>query len=192
MNLLPLTIHEVTRVLTKYPEDEEKKRFPRVTACNDGSFCCEKDGTGCCTAKKGTFLDKNGNIAKGPATTTLSWGPERTSAGYQTVTSAQTTISTATNTPTQSPSATPSPDSNDDNNAAKIGAGVGVPVGVLAIGGVAAFFFFRRRKQAKNSNSVPELGTEGEQKKVVYTGPPVQPQELDGSENQVHRSELPA
>lgn len=182
----------MNKKLTVQPKDEEKGLFPRVTICGDGSFCCNKDGDHCCDDKKGTFLDKSGNIAKGPATTTLSWGPERTSSGYQTVTATHTTVTTAVNTPSQTPTSSPTPDESN-NNAAKIGAGVGVPVGVLAIGGLAAFFFLRRRKQREYKPAgVPELGAEGEQKKVVYTGPPVHPQELDGHENQVHRSELPA
>lgn len=110
------------------------------------------------------------------------------------MTATHTTVTTAVNTPSQTPTSSPTPD-DSNSNAAKIGAGVGVPVGVIAIGGLAAFFLLRRRKQKKTKptgTGVPELGTEGEQKKVVYTGPPVHPQELDTHESQVHRSELPA
>ncbi|GAB0138776.1 hypothetical protein EsDP_00006999 [Epichloe bromicola] len=169
--------------------DEINGLFPRVATCGDGSFCCNKDGGHCCSDGKGVFLDANGNVAKSAATEILSWGPERTSPGYRTMTTTPTASSITSTSP---PAASTAEPPSNDGQAAKIGAGVGVPVGVIAIGGIVAFFLLRRRRQKKNHlSAASELDNiQGEPKKVVYTGLPQSSQELEGHDNQL-RPELP-
>ncbi|KAG5920345.1 hypothetical protein E4U42_006219, partial [Claviceps africana] len=69
-------------------EDEPSRLFPHVVVCPDGSYCCDGDGSYCCAAKHGVFLDATGNVAAEPASTLMSWGPERTSPGYRTASAA--------------------------------------------------------------------------------------------------------
>ncbi|KID83010.1 hypothetical protein MGU_09706 [Metarhizium guizhouense ARSEF 977] len=142
--------------------DKSTRRFPRVTIRSDGSFCSDKDGIACCGQKKGGFLDKNANIVNSPATTPLSWGPEHTPSGYQ-------TIATTAGSASQTLSPTPKPDPND-NNVVKISEGVGIPVGVIAIGVIAALFFMRRGKRARVSTSAQELPNKGGQKRPRIPG----------------------
>ncbi|KAH0598225.1 hypothetical protein MHUMG1_03519 [Metarhizium humberi] len=142
--------------------DKSARRFPRVTICSDGSFCSDKDGIACCGQKKGEFRDKNANIVNGPVTTTLSWGPEHTPSGYQ-------TIATTAGSASQTPSPTPKPDPNG-NDAVTISAGVGISVGVIAIGAIAAVFFTRRGKRTRASTSAQELPNKGGQKRPRTPG----------------------
>ncbi|KHO11793.1 hypothetical protein MAA_10737 [Metarhizium robertsii ARSEF 23] len=142
--------------------DESARRFSQVTICSDGSFCSDKDGIACCGQKKGEFRDKNANIANGPATTTLSWGPEHTPSGYQ-------TIAPTAGSASQTTSPTPKPDPNN-NNAVTISKGVDIPVGVIAIGAIAALFFMRRGKRARVSTSPQELPNKGGQKRPRTPG----------------------
>ncbi|KAK2593233.1 hypothetical protein QQS21_009073 [Conoideocrella luteorostrata] len=179
---------------------DETQVFPRVTVCLDGSYCCDQDGAQCCSDKRGVFLDVTGNIAKVPASTTMSWGPERTSSGYQTVaTTSATSINTSdvstASTPAVSASSTSSPGAtsqSESSNAAKIGAGVGVPVGVIAIGGVAALvILWRRKKRQTRFRNASELDSEGHHQEMVGRKPSAPtPPELE--DRQVHRSELSA
>ncbi|KAG6038247.1 hypothetical protein E4U41_004393, partial [Claviceps citrina] len=80
--------------------ENETRTFPHVVVCLDGSYCCDSDGPQCCVQKRGVFLDGTGNVARTPASTILSWGPERTLPGYQTVGTAAAAAATATATAT--------------------------------------------------------------------------------------------
>ncbi|KAG6081315.1 hypothetical protein E4U16_007592 [Claviceps sp. LM84 group G4] len=194
-------------------EDEAAHGFPHVIVCLDGSYCCDTDGPQCCVEKRGVFLDATGNIAKVAASTMLSWGPERTSPGYQTADSTDTDTDTAATPPPGPESATsaspretatgPSRDpgtpstgeGESDNTALKIGVGVGIPLGLLALGACAALIVVLRRRRRRRR---PEMGAaesavakkNGKRRWLRLKGARVSvPRELDATS--VHRAELP-
>ncbi|KAG6061727.1 hypothetical protein E4U17_000067 [Claviceps sp. LM77 group G4] len=187
--------------------------FPHVIVCLDGSYCCDTDGPQCCVEKRGVFLDATGNIAKVAASTMLSWGPGRTSPGYQTADSTDTDTDTAATPPPGPESATsaspretatgPSRDpgtpstgeGESDNTALKIGVGVGIPLGLLALGACAALIVVLRRRRRRRR---PEMGAaesavakkNGKRRWLRLKGARVSvPRELDATS--VHRAELP-
>jgi hypothetical protein len=116
--------------------------YTHVSRCNDGSFCCGKDNTACCSDCSGIYLNEDGTKILPQSgeiedTTLSSYTP------YSSLipTSLQTRVATSTSTPTTSPpsqSATaivaPSADKPKEGLSAdgKIGIGVGVPAAVIA------------------------------------------------------------
>ena len=58
-------------------------KFPVVTQCDNGSFCCD-NVPDCCENHGGTFLDERGNMDNESASKYISWGVDRTASGYNT------------------------------------------------------------------------------------------------------------
>ncbi|KAG6167027.1 hypothetical protein E4U51_003131 [Claviceps purpurea] len=181
-------------------EDEAAHGFPHVIVCLDGSYCCDTDGPQCCAEKRGVFLDVTGNIAKVAASTMLSWGPERTSPGYQT---ADGTDSAATPPPESATSASPreaatgpsrdpgTPSTEEsDNTALKIGVGVGIPLGLLALGACAALIVvLHRRRRSEMGAAEAAVAKQGGRRRDKKGAGGLIPRELDATS--VHRAELP-
>ena len=115
-------------------QDKKDGTLPRVTICNDGSYCCQEDD-GCCADKKGLWLSENGEIlgraneTSNPRTSTSSVSP--------------TPSSTST-------SSSSSSDSSGLSKPATLGVGIGVGVGGAAVIGLLLFWFFWRRWKNKH------------------------------------------
>ncbi|KAG6063121.1 hypothetical protein E4U32_001633 [Claviceps aff. humidiphila group G2b] len=186
--------------------------FPHVIVCLDGSYCCDTDGPQCCAEKRGVFLDVTGNIAKVAASTMLSWGPERTSSGYQTADTSDTDSAASATPPPESEATSASPreaatgtgpsrdpgtsstpsTGESDNTALKIGVGVGVPLGVLALGACAALIVVLRRSRRRRSEmgaAEAALAKQDGKRRDDKSAGGLVPGELDATS--VHRAELP-
>lgn len=130
----------------------------------------------------------------------LSWGPERTSPGYQT---ADGTDSAATPPPESATSASPreaatgpsrdpgTPSTEEsDNTALKIGVGVGIPLGLLALGACAALIVvLRRRRRSEMGAAEAAVAKQGGRRRDKKGAGGLIPRELDATS--VHRAELP-
>ncbi|KAG5951744.1 hypothetical protein E4U57_006733 [Claviceps arundinis] len=193
-------------------EDEGAHGFPHVIVCLDGSYCCDTDGPQCCAEKRGVFLDVTGNIAKVAASTMLSWGPERTSSGYQTADTSDTDSAASATPPPDSEATSASPreaatgtgpsrdpgtsstpsTGESDNTALKIGVGVGIPLGALALGACAALIVVLRRSRRRRSEmgaAEAALAKQDGKRRDDKSAGGLVPRELDATS--VHRAELP-
>ncbi|KAF1993523.1 hypothetical protein P154DRAFT_567957 [Amniculicola lignicola CBS 123094] len=146
-----------------YSEQPNGGIFPRVTQCEDGSWCCNDD-ISCCTGGRGTFLDAQGNIvtAQSLAQTTLpglaSASPTTTLSAAvvsRSISSSVDNSSTRSSSTVSSPapsssasasvSATASPHSSTPlSSGAKAGIGVGVSLGIILFA-ILGFALWRRR-----------------------------------------------
>jgi hypothetical protein len=147
--------------------------LPRVTICDDGSLCCDNDRD-CCDNGDGVFLDVFGTTATAEASTTFTWGTDRTESGFSATTgepSTSTTSSSTSTTTTESESSTSSSapatsgttsfaptetgdpeeqnggDDSSSSNGLAVGLGVGLGLAVLLIAAGLGWFFWRRRQQ---------------------------------------------
>ena len=155
------SLSKIALHITNFSADEIGGFFPRVTICDNGSYCCNDD-VQCCSAGRGVFLDSTGAIVSSPPSSTIniiSTASSITSASSVTSASASTTTSITTS-PTNSPAQTPSsmasatasssPSTADTSSGlatgTKIGLGVGVPLGVLVLGVLASTVWYQRRR----------------------------------------------
>lgn len=118
-------------------EQDNKDGFlPRVTICNDGCYCCQKD-TNCCADKTGLWLSENGEI--------LGRANETSNPLASTSSSSPTASSTSTS--------SSSSDSSGLSKPATLGVGIGVGVGGAAVIGLLLFWFFWRRRKNNIANN---------------------------------------
>ncbi|KAG6034404.1 hypothetical protein E4U19_005744 [Claviceps sp. Clav32 group G5] len=176
--------------------------FPHVIVCLDGSYCCDTDGPQCCVEKRGVFLDATGNIAKVAASTMLSWGPERTSPGYQTAdtdaaatpppgpeSATSASPREAATGPSRDPGTPSTGEGESDNTALKIGVGVGIPLGLLALGACAGLIVVLRRRRRPEMGAAESAVAKKNGKRWLKGARVSVPRELDATS--VHRAELP-
>jgi hypothetical protein len=152
----------------------ETQILPRVRICRDGSLCCDNDPR-CCENGDGIFLDNKGFITDSAPSTTITWGPERTSSGFRVSTeqtsststsSVESSTSSSTSSTSSSETSTVTGDSdsnknndgeteksNDDNSSLPIGLGVGLGVGIPLIAAALGIWFCISRKKRRNAAS---------------------------------------
>lgn len=121
--------------------------FPRVRQCSDGSWCCynldtSDDGSRCCAAGQGTFLDSEGQVINGAVSSTSTASVARS-------TSSRAPVSLST-------SAAPSLTGGSDSGlatGAEIGLGVGIGFGVLLLVAVGVIIWLLRRRRNNEEKS---------------------------------------
>ncbi|KFY15100.1 hypothetical protein V492_02228 [Pseudogymnoascus sp. VKM F-4246] len=166
--------------------DEINNKFPRVTICDDGKYCCNNDPD-CCDEGRGAVLNGKGNIVK---STTTDQPPSTMETSTKPPSSTSDTTTTTSSTPPTAAAESTGSTNPADSAAAKeavasgtkIGLGVGIPVGVLAIAGLGAFLWFKRRGKrvyaTDNGYKPSPQGPEAE----VAAFPQEYPQELGANE----------
>ncbi|KAM0279203.1 hypothetical protein ACHAQH_004748 [Verticillium albo-atrum] len=145
----PYDEKECAKICVYNERESSKGRFPQVTICEDGSFCCNNDAQ-CCERGRGTFLDERGNIIDGPESSSSSRSSAPTSAAA---------ASTAAN--GSPPSETtggskPQSSGSDDSLGLKVGLGLGIPL-VAIVSGLGVWFFLTRRRRRERLDTV-EVG----------------------------------
>lgn len=154
----------------------------KMTACEDGSFCCGQENKTCCDRKQGTRLAATIGVS---ASTIMSNS-----------TSTSSLASTSTSTPA---SGATTSTSEGVSTPAKVGIAIGVSVSTILLLCLAGWYFLRRRKRRpdeKNDDdsywSKPELSA------IESTRPPSWPgfdrsttaHEIDGQPTEMPVCEL--
>lgn len=137
--------------------------FPRVTQCLDGSWCCHQafnvNSTTCCDQGQGTFLNDDGEVIDGPASSSSSIVVSTVPLGTMSSTSSASAASQASSTASEAPIQS----SHDGglSTGAKVGIGVGVGGGVLLIVGALAigWFMMKRSRKAHQQNMEKEASS---------------------------------
>ncbi|KAL5351911.1 hypothetical protein ACLOAV_003773 [Pseudogymnoascus australis] len=139
--------------------DEIDKRFPRVTICDDGKYCCDNEND-CCSRGRGVFLNDVGKVVEtdpsiSSSKTTVTGSPSSTPSSSDSVGPATppTPNPVAPSPSAPAAPAVPTAASGGLATGAKIGIGIAVPVAVLGVAALAAFLWFRNKKKVYPTTS---------------------------------------
>ncbi|PNH44621.1 hypothetical protein VD0004_g3113 [Verticillium dahliae] len=147
-----------------YSENTGNGRFPQVTICTDGSYCCNNDPQ-CCARGRGTFLDARGKVIDNPTASSSSSASSSATRGASTSSATAAAASTtASEPPTSETPADPgsgngssSGSGSGDGLGLKVGLGLGIPLAAIVVA-LGVWFLVRRRKRAVEPVEVSEAG----------------------------------